>query len=532
MTQQGQGNEPPKPRRFGRNKLSSSRRIRSGMRFRQTLLSRYMFIILFAFCFVPIIFPVSSVLYIIIGSHMDKPSDYLKYGNSSQMETMWHREASKLSPANPEAIELRLHELKQSYPEASIFWVNQEGALRLQLPVQEQLPLKWSATDAIQFMKTHVNGDPFTVVAFIGDPAAGPSGFMTLQLPRSIIEISRPIGTDTPYYIAFIFLMFVFFIALSLLFFRSIRRRLLRLQAAMAIQSENGLPVPIVVTRQDEIGQLEESFNQMIGQLVASREREQAETELRKQLIANLSHDLRTPLTIMNSHIYTLRNEPLSASAKIAIGQIEHKISSIDGLMDNLLAYTLMTSGRYPLKLEPVDMLRLVRESAAAWYPLWEQAGIVPDIELPEEPVLWMLDKQGFRRVLDNLFQNIVRHAQEGQYIGISTICSDAREQFEGGADIRQPSLPATNTRKLDEQASLKDGSRRHNRVMLVISDRGPGIASGKGGQGADSASGKSGKGAGIGLAIVDYLVQEMGLVSEISSSEHGTRFLLYPKAR
>ncbi len=480
--------EPAAKRRFRlRGRRSRAENSDSGKRFRQTLMSRYMLIIFCAFCFVPVIFPLFSVLYLVISSQLSTPSDYLKYGTASDLETMWHREAAELAAGGPEAIKQRLYELKRLYPEASIFWVNAEGRTSLQLPEQAQLPVQWSVTDAIQFMKKNTYGDPFTVLAFIGQPDADYSGFMSIQMPRSIIQINSPIGSDTPYFIGFVFLMFMFFITLSLLFFRSIRRRLLRLQAAMAVQSDNGLPEPIVVTRQDEIGQLEESFNQMIEQLADSRGREQAETQLRKQLIANLSHDLRTPLTVMNSHVYTLRSEPLSEPAQAAVRQIEQKISSIGDLMDNLLTYTLMTSGRYPLKLEELDMLRLVRESAASWYPLWEQAGIVPDIELPEETVVWTLDKQGFRRILDNLFQNVVRHAQAGGHIAIAFAPREAGEPLAGSA--------------------------------LVISDRGPGIQ-----------DEKAGKGAGIGLAIVDYLVQEMNLAIETHSSEQGTRFLIYTK--
>jgi signal transduction histidine kinase len=133
--------------------------------------------------------------------------------------------------------------------------------------------------------------------------------------------------------------------------------------------------------------------------------------------------------------------------------------------------------------MESADVLRIVKESAAAWYPVWEKAGIEPDIQVRDEPLHWNVDVLWFRRLLDNLFQNVARHARSGQYIGIHT---EEREGFEG---------------------------------VLVISDHGPGIES-------DSGN----KGTGIGLAIVDHLTREMGLESHVESSEEGTRIRIWKR--
>src|SRR4029453_7484239 len=110
-----------------------------------------------------------------------------------------------------------------------------------------------------------------------------------------------------------------------------------------------------------------------------------AEEELRKRLIASLSHDLRTPLTVMSSHLYLLRKESLSMAGQASLKQMEQKIASSSSLIENLLSYTLMTSGRYPLQLERQDLLRIVRESAASWFPFWEQEGIVPEGDPPDK---------------------------------------------------------------------------------------------------------------------------------------------------
>ncbi|RJE84409.1 sensor histidine kinase [Paenibacillus sp. 1011MAR3C5] len=440
-------------------------------------------IVLGAFLFIPIIIPLASLLYMLaqLALHPDTTGE-TKYGGASEVESAWHAEARRMDGLSSAEIDERMRALAVQYPDASVFWVDREGRTRLELPEGAAGQGQWTVDSAIRFMKARINGDPFTVVSFLGKENAD-TAFMVLQLPRSDLHASSGSASGTPFIAGFIFLMFAFLAAVSLLFFMHIRKRLLALQAAMSLRDEHGLPAPVEEKRQDEIGGLESAFNGMVEQLQEGRIRQSEEEELRKRLISNLSHDLRTPLTVMRGHLYTLKNEPLTDKGKEAVTVLEQKTEGLGGLIDNLLSYTLMTSGRYQLSPEPQDVLRLTRESAASWYPVWENAGIEADIRLPEEPIIWKVDREGFRRVLDNLFQNVVRHAAEGRYAGIRL------ERMDG-------------------------------QTVLVIEDRGPGLNAGNG-HGA-------GKGAGIGLAIVEYLLREMGLAWQRESLDQGTRILIY----
>ncbi|MFD0959868.1 HAMP domain-containing sensor histidine kinase [Paenibacillus chungangensis] len=444
-----------------------------------SLKNQYLLIVLGAFLFIPIVLPVASVFYMIYDSILqgDEASGR-EYGNSSQLKEMWYDAAAGMEGLGTDEINGHMQQLYEQYPEASLFWVNGEGTTMLQLPFQSDIPQKWSVDDTVAFMKRSVGGDPYTVVAFLGKEHAGP-GFMTMRMPREVIraEVS---DTGTPFYLAFTLIVFLLFITVSVLFFRQIRRRMLRLQHAMALRDEHGVPMQVKLGRQDEIGALESAFNGMIVQLQDSRRRQAEEEGLRKSLIANLSHDLRTPLTVMNGHLYTLSQEHLSERGRQSLMTMQEKASGLGELIDNLLAYTLMTSGRYKLEPQSADVKRLMRESAAAWYPVWEHLGIEVDIRLEGESLLWEVDKSAFQRILDNLFQNVVRHAPQGRYIGLYT------EMREG-------------------------------KLALVIADRGNGMNG-------DSDN----KGAGIGMAIVDYLMGQMQLAWERESSSDGTRIYLF----
>lgn len=460
-------------------------------KYKNSLLSKYTLIILTAIILVPIGLPVSLVATNLIQGFMQRPpttsNEY--YGNSAHLENMWHKQAKQLNHASPETINETLRGLKQKYSKASLFWVDGNGKTQLQLPVNPKLPDTWTAEQAIEFMKKRVNADPFTIISFIGNSdeyTRANQGFIVFMLPRSILFVDDDYNEifSTILYLLSLLATIIAFIVVSFLFFKKIQRRLLRLEQAMIPTADNQLPTPIVEGSPDEIGKLEKSFNHMIAELEASQKREREEEALRKKFISNLSHDLRTPLTVLGGHLYTLSKESLSSSGKQSLTQMENKISELDGLIENLLSYNLLSSGKYKIELHEVDIIRFLRQSAAAWYPVWETKNMEAHIDLPDTSVRWQIDDLGFRRVLDNLFQNVMRYASRGKYIGISV--------------VDRKGIPT-----------------------ICIQDQGPGME-------AQATS----QGSGLGLLIVDMLLKEMNLTREIDSTPHGTTVYIFPQTK
>ncbi|WP_339795907.1 HAMP domain-containing sensor histidine kinase [Paenibacillus sp. FSL R5-0744] len=270
----------------------------------------------------------------------------------------------------------------------------------------------------------------------------------------------------------------VAFVVISWIFFLRLRKRLTRLQEAMSFSANhNSFPRPISVQsdRMDEIDQLGNSFNWMIQQLEDSRTREHEEELLRHRLIANLSHDLRTPLTILRGHVTRLNKESMSLEGQNSLTEMNHTITRVGDLMDDLLSYTLLTSGKHPFRPTLTDIGRLVRASVAAWYPVFEEKEIQIEVDLPTEATFyWEADPKWMTRVLDNLFQNILRHAVEGKYVNI--VVDIEKEQ-------------------------------------IIVADRGPGM---------DNSSYE--RGAGIGLSTSNYMLKKMKLKADFTSNDSGTR--------
>ncbi len=448
-------------------------------RMRHSLLYRYLLIVLCALIIIPILFPLAAVVVFLPAVWTEK-KEWNKYESGTQLEAMWHKEAGSLKNATVEQIRSRLQELKQFYNKSSVYWVDEQGNTQFKLPETVHIPDMWSASYTVSFMKQRYGGDPFTSVAFLdGDE---PRGFIVFEVPRTYIGV-----TSTPYnavysrvFFGALLIMLALFLFVSFMFFYRIRKRLVRLQTAMTSPALNGIPTEVAVLKPDEIGQLEKSFNAMIRKLEEGKHREEQEELLRKELIAKLSHDLRTPLTAIRTHAFSLQEETLSDKGRQSVELIENKMIFLGELIENLFSYSLLSAGKYPYRPKQVEITRMCKVIFAGWYPLFEKEQFHIEVDFTAEVIHWVIDPAWLERVLDNYFQNVLRHARSGKYIAVRV------SELRGG--------------------------------MIEIADKGPGM-------GASEV-----KGTGMGLTIIQLMLNEMGMVSNVYTDGKGTQIRLSKK--
>jgi len=443
------------------------------MKFFRSLLAKYMLIIFLAISIVQLSYFAIAAFVFGVGK-TNFSSEVLM---ESEVEEKWLTEAKSIKNFTEETIAQHFKDWKDQHPKSSMFWISEDGTLLTKVDVKEHLPSKWTPAFTTKFIKEHYGEDPFTVIAFLGRDES--NGFIVFEIPREVFN--PPLKNVYEQYgnllIAGVFAIILFFIIISFLFFRGIRKRLLHLQEAMEIRDVDGLPIETKVKKKDEIGQLEQSFNRMVCELRESKNREQKEEQLRRELIANLSHDLRTPLTKIRAQSYSISKEALSEDGKQAIKAMEASIISVDALIENLMSYTLLMASKYKFEAKEINVIRFVREQMTTWYSVFEKEGFEIDIEIHSfEKNDWQVDPIWLGRIFDNLFQNILRHASSGKYIGVETKSTELYDAF-------------------------------------IIKDHGNGMK-----------NESNAKGAGIGLSIVDIMVKGMNLDWDIESSESGTK--------
>ncbi|PEI50027.1 sensor histidine kinase [Bacillus pseudomycoides] len=442
------------------------------MNIRRSLVTKYLLLILASLFMWPIL---PAIYYL--------PDILLKQDTIHEpleIEKMWKHEAEKLNEANENTINEKLGKIQGHYPKAELFWVDKAGKTHVINQRIVEIPDQWTPLNLINYLDRKRQQDIFTVTATIGKD--GEQGFMVFHIPKSITTLAiQPVNGDL-FLILIIFVVGVSIVVVSLLFFLSIRKRLVQLQSAMSDTVNDGIPDKVTVNNSDEIGQLEKAFNRMINQLKDSQKREKEEEYLRKQLIANISHDLRTPLTVIRQHAYSIQNNPSSLKATASVQIIVNKLNDVGKLLENLLTYTLLSAGKYPLEKTNIDVIEELRNAVAEWYPVFEKEGFEVNVHLADCSLIWQVDSLWLRSILDNLFQNVIRHASSGGYICVETID--------------------------------RDGD-----LFMVIRDKGRGME-----------HHSEAKGAGIGLSIVSLMTREMDVFWEVSSSPQGTWHYLRQK--
>ncbi|MFQ5571093.1 MAG: sensor histidine kinase [Rhodothermales bacterium] len=168
---------------------------------------------------------------------------------------------------------------------------------------------------------------------------------------------------------------------------------------------------------EDEFGRLATSINQMAAAVEDSVERLKATDQLRRELIANVGHDLRTPMAALLGYLEEAVRYLEAGNrdaARDALATAQRQGAYLNQLVDDLFELSLLDSAQAPLRREPIPLAELLHDAARAHRTAFEKDGIAFQVDLPT--VLPLFEGDGVRllRVLDNLLTNARRHTPEG----------------------------------------------------------------------------------------------------------------------
>ena len=172
-------------------------------------------------------------------------------------------------------------------------------------------------------------------------------------------------------------------------------------------------------------------LNGQLRALRAERLRLQMGDARLKADVANVCHDLRTPLTAVCGYLDLLSQEELPARAEQYLAVIRERTNALRDLTEEMLRYSVAASTAEQLHIEPVCLNDVLEESLAGLYAVLTERGIAPSVSLPEEKVIRRLDQQALRRVLDNILMNAARYSDGDLVVELSPGGSIA---FENGA--------------------------------------------------------------------------------------------------
>ncbi len=163
------------------------------------------------------------------------------------------------------------------------------------------------------------------------------------------------------------------------------------------------VPVP---KAHDEVGRLADTFNAMLDRLEAG-------VEAQRRLIADASHDLRTPLAVMRSELdVALAAGDLPPEAEEVLASTAEEVERMTRMVDNLLALAQADQGGLELLVRPVDLRDLAEATAAKLRPLAQAKGLQVTVD-GDSPVV-SADRERLTQVVTNLVENAVKYTNHG----------------------------------------------------------------------------------------------------------------------
>jgi two-component system sensor histidine kinase BaeS len=161
-----------------------------------------------------------------------------------------------------------------------------------------------------------------------------------------------------------------------------------------------------------EVASLAEAFNSMAGDL------EYAE-QLRRNMVADVAHELRTPLSNIQGYLEAIRDGMVEPDAA-AIRSLNEETALLSRLVNELQELSLAEAGELKLVYETEDIVGLVRQAATSWQPQLAAGQISLSLELPADLPLVNIDWQRVNEVLHNILENAVAHTRKGGSIKIA----------------------------------------------------------------------------------------------------------------
>lgn len=270
---------------------------------------------------------------------------------------------------------------------------------------------------------------------------------------------------------------------------RTLTRPLGELTAAIRAMGRGELEQRVAVRSSDELGELAGAFNQMSADLARSN-------QARRQMTADIAHDLRTPLTVIAGYVEALRDRVLEPTVE-RFTTIYSEVMHLQHLVEDLRTLSLADAGELRLQRQSMPPKIILQRAAAAHAQLAAQKGVTVEVELAPDLPSVQVDAERMAQVLGNLVSNALRHTPQGGRVTLSAK-ADAGQVLlhvqDTGEGIPHDALP-----RVFDRFYRVDGSRQR-------------------------VEGESG----LGLAIVRSLVEAHGAkVSVQSAPGQGTTFTI-----
>lgn len=421
-----------------------------------------------------------------------------------------------------EKIRAKLAELKGTNPQFDFYLLNNNGAIKSVVPASGNQDVDHQPVVDTEPLQKFINGDPLPILA--SDPLNPEekkpfsAAYISMmgsqdcylyvvlegaQFTETFAMLSNSyISRGSLYVIGTILLITLI---VGLFFFRQLTQRLDTIKSTVADFERGELTSRIPVKGNDELSDLSKCFNSMADNLYQSMMEIRKSDKLRRELVANVSHDLRSPLASIQGYLETiqLKGEDLTKEQfRQYITTALDNTKRLNNLIGDLFDLSKLDAENVQPVLEDVSVAELVQDIVLQFKPIAEKKQVKLNAGFPDQPNTYIKADIGLlNRAISNLINNAIEHTPEGGVVSL-TFTNDGKnvrlEVCDSGEGIAETDLPHIFDRFYQADKSRSNGSN-----------------------------------AGLGLAIAQKIFNLHGGKIAVDSPEHqGTTFKIWIPAR
>ena len=198
---------------------------------------------------------------------------------------------------------------------------------------------------------------------------------------------------------------------------------------AMAIQniSEGDLNTQIEVVGDDEFSAMASNLNRMEADIRKLMDKERESERTKNELITNVAHDLRTPLTSIIGYLELLSSGPAISQEmqKKYIDIAYVKAKRLEKLIEDLFGFTKMNCGKIAMHVGRVDIVKLLGQLLEEAYPNFAEKTLSYDLQSNVPAKMISADGNLLARLFDNLINNAIKYGAEGKKVLVQVLAKD-----------------------------------------------------------------------------------------------------------
>ena len=256
----------------------------------------------------------------------------------------------------------------------------------------------------------------------------------------ALAEVNEVIGTMNSFYFMIFIFVFILIISISFIYSKAMTKPLVEMSKIAQKISQCDFQYKYKVTREDEIGILGSSLNSIsdnleksLNDLQCSNEKlkeemkiQRYQEEKRKELIANISHELKTPITIIQGTINGIKD---GIYTEEMYEDIIEETEKLNDLVKEMLEVSKLESPSFKLNKEPFDLYSLILKSQDKLRSMIEDKKLKVVVDYEDEAIVFG-DEKRISQVVINLFTNAIKYTPQGGTIEVTINCLDETDEY------------------------------------------------------------------------------------------------------